>query len=378
VPPETNTASSRAAEHSSIDSGVFAAPRTCSIRRPLAWTRRKQRHELFRVAAELESIAERSWVIYPSEIAVSRSAYSLPGQLERVTGMAYTNDPRLDMTGGIETLLPPTRGFLVKDAWLVDGSLHKRPKRFALHSRRRYLPPLRVDHELDRSAIYSTYEGNEFFGLWLTDDCTNYKLAESEGTPVTTNQPVSAHTLQYEDWLGMTPARLDTAHLREVVLFDDWGQNKNKRMRFRAVSDKLLSHVKVEPHPGVFILRRNSGKSRIMRNEMEMAEYLRARRGFRILDVTVDDVPTIVATCAGAKVIAGVEGSHLVHGIMALQPGGAVLTLQPPNRFCGVIKRTTDPDNQHFGFVVGQAEDGGFRIDAGEVERTLDLFPALP
>lgn len=126
----------------------------------------------------------------------------------------------------------------------------------------------------------------------------------------------------------------------------------------------------------MFILRRNSGKRRILNNELELAEYLHERRGFRILDITTADVPTILATCAGAQVLVGVEGSHMVHGVMVLQPGGSVLALQPSDRFCGVLKRTLDRDDQHFGFVVGHAEEGGFRIDPSEVERTLDLFPA--
>jgi len=32
-----------------------------------------------------------------------------------------------------------------------------------------------------------------------------------------------------------------------------------------------------------------------------------------------------------------------------MQSRGAVLALQPPNRFCGVIKRTTDLENLRFG-----------------------------
>ncbi len=174
----------------------------------------------------------------------------------------------------------------------------------------------------------------------------------------------------------MAPARLDSVFLREVVVFDDWGQNPHKRARFRALSDKLISRCNVEPHPGVFILRRGSGKTRVLHNELELARHLQEQRGFRIVDVTTDNVPTLLAACAGAATIVGVEGSHLVHGMMVLQPGGAILTLQPPFRFCSVLKRTTDPDNQHYGFVVGHAEQDGFRVDPVEVERTLDLFPA--
>jgi hypothetical protein len=112
-----------------------------------------------------------------------------------------------------------------------------------------------------------------------------------------------------------------------------------------------------------------------MHNELETAEYLRTKRGFRVVDATKDDLRTILASCAGAQVVAGIEGSQLMHGIMVLPPGGSVLALQPPDRFCPVIKRTTDPDNQNYGFVVGHAAAGGFTADLDEVERTLDLFP---
>jgi len=383
IAPESTDAISRSA------AGLFSPPRTSSRWTAAGWSNywhhlRNYRNvdRLFRVGQLLEGIAQKSWEISPSSIAISRPAYFLPGQLERVTGMAYTDNPRRDMQGGIATLYPPTRGFLVKDATLVDGSLYKAGKRLDLYSRARipkrdrYIPRMRVEYELDCGAIYSSYDGNEFFGLWLTDDCPNYLLARDWGIPITSNQPASAHTLEYEKWLGMKPLRANCAFLHKVVLFDDdWGNNSSKQARFRMMKEKLLANVNVEQHPGAFILRRDSGTPRIMHNEIEMAEYLRERRGFRILDVTRDDVSTIVANCAGARIIAGVEGSHLIHGLLAMQSRGAVLALQPPNRFCGVIKRTTDLENLRFGFVVGKADGNGFRVDPVEVERTLDLFP---
>ena len=339
-------------------------------------------HKLFQAGSFLEGLAARSWEIAPGTTSVSRAALFLPGQFERVTGHVYTDDPRRDMTGGIVTAQPPTRGFEVRDVMLVDGSLYKPGKRLDLHSRRhlpridRYLPRMRVEYEIDSGAIYNTYEGIEYFALWLTDDCQNYLLAKEYGVIVGPNRNITTHIPQYEAWLGMSTLRVNSAFLRKTILFDDdWGNNASKLERFTQVREKLLAHVRVEPHPGVFILRRASGKARIMFNEIELAEHLRERRGFRILDVTRDDVPTIVAGCAGARVVIGVEGSNLAHGLITMQTGGALVTLQPPDRFSGVLKRTTDMAGMDFAFVVGQAEPGGFRVDPVEVERTLDLLP---
>jgi capsular polysaccharide biosynthesis protein len=160
------------------------------------------------------------------------------------------------------------------------------------------------------------------------------------------------------------------------VIFEDVGQNRDKHKRFRKMSEKLASRVDAKPHPGVFILRGKTGERRLMRNELELAEHMQKRRGFRVLDPTKADVPTLVKTCAGARTVMGVEGSGLMHGILMLPPGGSVLALQPPNRFVGLYKHLTDRDHQHFGFVVGKADGGDFRIDPDEVERTLDLLPS--
>jgi hypothetical protein len=341
-----------------------------------------QRKLLRKEAKSIESMAEKSWEIAPGETSLTRPAYYLPEQLERVTNfdVAFGEHPTRLLNGGVEITHAPTRGFLIKNAWLIDGVLYKDNAISYLHPRSsKWLPKVHVENEIDRGAIYCTEIGNQYFGQWLLDDCITYSLASAEGTPITTNQPASAHTLAYEDWLGMQPVRLNNAFFKEVVIFADRGHNQHRRARFRAMSAKLLSHIEnPQPHPGVFILRGSTGQKRILKNEMETAEYLREKRGFRILDITKTDVPTIMATCAGAKVVAGIEGSHLIHGVLLLPIGGAILTIQPPYRFNDSFKPTTDRDEQHFGFVVGSAEGDGFLVDPSEVERTIDLFPEMP
>lgn len=320
-------------------------------------------------------IADKEWEISPPQEILSRPAYFLPNQLERVTGTAYIDDPVKEMPGGFTVYQQPSRGFLVKDAYLIDGGIYKENACIWLNDRVSRLLRLRVENEVTRGAMYSSYEGNNFFGLWLTDDCAAYPLAKNEGIPITTDHQVTQHIYEYEKLLNMNPIRLRTAFVREMVVFDDTYQTIDKQKRFQANRKALLSHFNSNTHSGVFILRRDSGKRRILNNELEIAEYLRINRGFQIVDVTKDSVSTILSACSGAQVIIGVEGSQLIHGIMVLEPGKAVLTLQPPDRFCGVIKRTMDRDEQHYGFVVGHQEANGYRIDIDEIERTLDLFP---
>jgi Glycosyltransferase 61 len=324
----------------------------------------------------IEQVASRTWEIAPGTTTTTPRAYFLPGQLERVTGWAFAeHHPRKEMEGGAIEHHGPTRAAQIDDAWLLDGVLYKGAAALHLRPRSTRWPQRHIDHELDRAAIYCTPQGNRYFGSWLMDDCPRYPLAEHEGTPVTTSGPTSAHMLQYEQLLGMRPLRLRNAALRRVVVFDDVGQNRDRHRRFRAMSERLLTPLHAAAHPGVFLLRGVAGERRVLRNELELAERLQRERGFRLLDPLREDVATIVATCAGARTVIGVEGSALIHGVLGLAPGGSLVVLQPPHRFCSVFKHLTDRDGQHFGFVVGTPIGEDFHVAADELERTLDLLP---
>ncbi|RCL26944.1 hypothetical protein C6A77_10445 [Pseudomonas sp. AFG_SD02_1510_Pfu_092] len=362
-----------------------ASPATRQHTWTLAAYRHMLRKRLYRDSLiDLKSLATCSWDIARGESTVSPAAFYLPGQLQRVTGWEgkrfypYVH-PARTMEGGISTQQGSTRGYLIKDVWLVDGALYKGKASHWLSLKPGRFPGIVVDSEIDRAAIYCTQNGNSWFGTWLMEDCPTYALACDEGIPVTTapssRYPLFTQGPAYEDWLGMKPLRLRSAFFRELVLFDDQANNRNRHDRYRAMGDKLLSHVRHAPHPGVFLLRGGDGDLRLLRNELALAEHLRASRGFRIVNPLKSDVPSIVAACAGAKVVIGVEGSQLVHGVNVLQAGGCLLTLQPPNRFVSYYKYLTDRDQQHFGFVVGTPQGEGFTIDIDEVERTLDLFP---
>lgn len=334
---------------------------------------------LRRPSRTLENVAVKTWEIAPSDSYISPPAFYLPNQLERVTGWIFYPEehPRRTMEGGYTVVNSATKGFLLKDVMLVDGAFYKDDAYSWMSPRSGWLPRIRVEQEINHGAAFCTAGGNKYFGSWLMDDCVTYPLACAEGMPFTTMMAYKwRHTPGYQDWLGVKPAHINNAFFRELVIFDDRGQNRQKHLRFRDMNDRLLSHVKASSHPGVFILRGKTGDLRLLHNELELAEYLRDRRGFRILDHEKADVPTIVAACAGAQTVVGVEGSHLIHGILALKPGGSILTLQPPDRFVCAYKYQADREHQNFGFVVGRPERKGFRIDPEEVERTLDLFPA--
>ncbi|MFC1878092.1 glycosyltransferase family 61 protein [Thermodesulfobacteriota bacterium] len=200
------------------------------------------------------------------------------------------------------------------------------------------VPPVVINREIERGALYSTPGGIRYFGQWLLDDCVTYPMACNEGIPINVAQQVSAHLVQYEHLLDMAPCRVSRAFFRELIIFDDYGQNRHKRCRFSSLREKLSKHIDVTPHTGVFVLRGNSGTRRVLRNEIELAERLKTTRGFRIVDPMTCSVKDILSACFGAQMAVGVEGSHLVHAVMTLKQGSSLLSLMPPFRFSTVLK----------------------------------------
>ena len=328
---------------------------------------------------QIESVAARIWQIAPPEETQRPKAFFLPGQFERIMRFSdFSTSPaeeRRSVEGTARVFHGATRGFLLRDAIVANGAVYcggavdfqvERPGR---------VPLVWVGESHSHGALYSTFGGNRYFGQWLIDDLVTYHLAKNEGIPFRLQRVLSPHAVAYESLLDMSPISVSGARFRELVMFSDVGQNQSKGERFDRNRRRLTANYPKTNHPGVFLLRGRSGVRRVLENEMEIAHHLERTRGFLVVDVMASDVPTILRACAGAAVVTGIEGSHMVHALMVMGAGRALFTLQPPTRYCSILKDLTDRDGQHFAFVVGQTKGDDFHIDPDEVERTLDLLP---
>lgn len=324
---------------------------------------------------DLEAGAAERWVASPATKRFIAPARFLPGQLDRIRGTAFAGAAEIvrDFRGGFEAMEDATLGFRVKDVDLVDGVLYARGAARHLRPRTRTRAAYVGVPEERSGALYESWLGNRWFANWLAEDCLTYRLAERFGTPVTTSVGPTGHAPQYEALLGMTPARVDRAHFSELVFFRDGSNNLGRTARARDFRERVVASRAFPGHPGVFLLRGATGDRRILRNERALAERLAEARGFRILDPSRASVAEIVEACAGARVVAGVEGSQLVHGLMLMPPGAALFVLQPPERVVGVLKLYADRQDQIYAFVIGAGGASEFTVDWDEVRATLDL-----
>ncbi|WP_372752967.1 glycosyltransferase 61 family protein [Mariniflexile sp.] len=330
----------------------------------------------------LDALSVKSWDMAPGNTSITPKAYFLDGQLERIKAIIFTPDAVAIMKGGQTITNQPTRAYLLKDVWMLDGAIYKGLHRFVMHHHSKlkpsmyYFPSMVVDTEINDATIYNTYDGHSYFFDWLVDDCCMYPLAASEGVPVTSDLFSHADAPLYESVFEMNPVRTHRAYLKQAIFFDDdWGNNASKHERFMLHRSKLLAKFPNPKHPGVFILRGQTGVSRKLVNELELAQTLQDTYGFRIVDVAKQSAAEIISACVGAQVIVGIEGSHMAHGLMVLEPETSILILQPPHRFTAVLKLTADMAGIHYGFVVGIPKEDGFYIAAEEVQKTIALLP---
>ena len=187
-------------------------------------------------------------------------------------------------------------------------------------------------------------------------------------------EPRSDHMVRYGEKLAMVPRRLGDVHFDELILFEDEANNAGRLARAQDMRARLLTGLTPQPSPGVFLLRGKSGEARLMRNEIEIAERLAAEHGFQVIHPLDHSIEDLAEACGATRVVAGIEGSHLVHGVAAMPPGGTVLTFHPADRVTTTLKLLSDRWQQHYAMIVGCGGADDFVIDWTEVQHTLDLI----
>lgn len=325
---------------------------------------------------DVTSSATEQWDIAPGGIQAILPGIHLPDQIERIkaTEFAPLDHVARVLKGGYEIEQGPTKAYLIKDVDLVDGVLYGPSTQRHLRPRRTRSPAYRAPTISVSGTMYESWTGNRWFGCWLAEDCLAYPLAETCGRPIAT--PVSAswgHRPAYDARLGIAPQQYDTVHFDDLIVFDDTAGNAGRVKRAQDMREKLIRGCRGEPVPGVFLLRGKTGDLRLMANEDEIAERLAADYGFLILNPATATLDEIAAICSQARVVAGVEGSHLVHGAVMMPLDATLFVIQPPTRATVFLKAMTDLRGQRFAFVVAEGGVEGFTCDWVEIQRTLDL-----
>ena len=327
----------------------------------------------------LSDTAEKTWVLAPAEAAVIAPAIFDEDDLALVTGVDADSSREIEWRrirgGPLEHR--PTTAYLLRDAVLSKGHV------ILEHLVRPYTTepwPLwgrydEVEHE--PALLTATFNGSRYFGHWMMDELPRILAAPGIGRPVAPPRALSTHQRDYLKLLGLAQEERSDVLFRELVILDDRTQNVHRRKRYEQLRARARHGRRPVRSEGVMLLRRQTGVPRVLVNEEELAQRLE-HCGFRTMCPTDHTVEAILDACMDARVIVGVEGSHMIHALLVMATGGSIVTIQPPNRFNNILKTYCDGLDLRYAFTVGRHCEGGFVVEPDRLLRLLDQLPAAP
>ena len=328
----------------------------------------------FGLPNEVSKVADRQWELSPALETDAPPSIYLESDLAKISGVGPddTLDSQLQRVRGGRGWHKATMAYELRDAVLVEGNLHSYKASLPIAGGKSMLRAKAAERHYEHAALASSEYGVRFFGHWMLDDLPRLLAARDIATPVSVAPRPTATQAGYTNLLGLGSDRVLNASFDRIVVIDDVGQNAYKRERYARLRSLGVGRQPEERHPGVMLMRGATGARRMLVNEEEVAELARAR-GMQVMDPATRPAQEVVQACRDASIVLGVEGSQLSNGLLWMSRVGAVVVIQPPQRFVMVLKDTCDCIGLRYAFVVGDPVDAtDFRVDVGDVERILD------
>jgi Glycosyltransferase 61 len=336
-------------------------------------------HRLLGKVRPIEAFAHRTYELAPAHRRTAPPAIFAADCLDRVTGVCEDSSRQREwgrIRGG-DRLHGPVVAWELRNATISRSFAYKGPLKHRIDNRREAYFALVPEGRVAEGVMSCTFCGGLYFGHSIRDDLPLTLLAESLGTPVRSSAPLFAHQHEYLQLTNLYAQPYDGATFDQLTIVDDHHQSLSRISRMREIRSRIRLLLPQPTHTGVFINRKGTGNPRRLANEDDVVALF-ASRGFAIVDPQLMSAIDILTHTSGARIVAGVEGSHLAHGIMSCADDCAFLVLQPPNRLNSVYKDFTDSMDMRYAFEVGEpvARDV-FRMDLDSLSKMLDTLHAM-
>lgn len=330
-------------------------------------------------APELTRMASRSWTVCPAETVRIPPTLTLPGATEKIKALSPWRDWRSEkllLEGGWIEHAACTTHLLervdVVEAFLYCGAARDQ---VGFGAERWFYEGLGPRIALDTAELATSRSGSHFFGTFLLDDMPLGLLSQGREDVIGMVKRPYEHEEGYRRLLGLPcPREVRHAHIGRLTIHVDFAQNSHKRRRYEELRSRLRRHltsVVACRGAGVYVRRGLGGEPRVLLNEEEVVRIL-ADAGFDVLDPATLTADEIASRSLEARIVVGVEGSHLSHAIYSMADDGAFLVLQPPDRFALAYKEYADRMEMRFAVLVGDRASQGFSVPASDLLKMLD------
>lgn len=346
----------------------------------LPMVKRVARRLAVRRAPDFHSLASREWQLCAPEQKVVPPAIHLPGALDKVRALSPWRNwdtERLLVAGGRVNHAAST-AHLVTDVDLVGAYLYRGSAKLQPGYGEERLfneedePPV----VLDAAHLVTSHSGSHFFGTFMLDDLPLGLIPEAGDTCIAMMSKPYQHEAGYRELMNLPRRReVRRARIRKLICYTDFAQNSYKRERYDQLRSRMRQALDLQwqrgTKPGIYLRRGAAGEPRVLRNQAALESALQAL-GFDVLDADGLSAREIAQRSLDARVIVGVEGSHLSHAIFSSAEQACFLVIQPPDRFAMPYKEFTDRMDMRFALVVADPAPGGFVVDLDDMHRLLE------
>ena len=315
--------------------------------------------------------------IAPASKVRTAAAISLPGEFDRVIEVIDSSemDTERRRIGSAEVDNHATIAYRYEDALIADGCWYAAQEYdiLQLQARRRPVVAGTAQH-FDEVQLCTDITSERFFGHWFCDGLSMEILAADRGLKAVALQGTKRfHEEGYRRLVSLQCEKLGVATVKSLWTVDDRAYNGYRVQRLHRLRAKLRSSVKGQGNRLVFVDRGDTGAARTLVNRNMLLDRL-TQEGFVVIQPESMQSEDIAAALVDARLIVGVEGSQLKHSMLTLPEGSGVMAIQPPDRFNAWNKHVAQCMGLNFGFVVGDACEGGFSADIERTLRTIDLM----
>ena len=301
-----------------------------------------------------------------------------PDILDRVTGMApfSTVEEATGYLSGRRMQLHALDRHVFRDVLATPQGFFTAGAGF--NQPRGYPPPdlLRSPGRAERGFYALSANAFPYFGHWVFEALAAACLEPEDSLPFLPPDPAWNHAPGYLALSGVrTPGRR-FVHFDEMGFCDARLPTRKALDAFAELHRRLSRDRPVSGARGLYLSRGGTGQARALLGEEALMTALQAR-GFEIA-ATSDALDDIRTAGGGVPLTVSVEGSHMMHGLLAAATGARHLILVPSDRFSLVYAYYAHALGGRVGAVLVTPEAGGYRVDLDATLRALDALEAAP
>ncbi|MBE0414737.1 glycosyltransferase 61 family protein [Yoonia sp.] len=302
-----------------------------------------------------------------------------PDQIARVLACGFKSTlaheiDKLDARSFIER---PKARYTLRDAVIAGGWIYPQKGRLFMSSTSPFRALGQKIRRYDKATLLNSAQGLKYFGHWLRDDCAVYEDIRDTPNLISMQRAYWPDAQIYEAAFDHVWHDVAFAHVGELTLYRELGFNRDKARRLRLLRQRLrASHPAPNAGKIVYIRRGQLGAARDIAHQ-DAFETALAAAGIHIVEPGLAG-QNLAREVLDAAMIITVEGSQAGHGVYCLADGGAMLILQPPERFYNPHHEWTRLLGMGYGITIGEKEGAAFRIHPDEVFAMIDRLQAAP